>query len=307
MRIFTVFVFVVLQLVIFTEAAFFRNLFSKRRNRVLAGGDPKEGSDKSLILDTVPNTPPSSKAVSPKNSNSSGKVFAINTEEANNNINAKKVKKASIMELKSRLSSRITEGFDTLKESSACELLQIDERLMTEILDPEDRIQFLLAAFNVDLNKRYGENAAHTPATIINFSTEIENRLNGIKNLKDYLKILVSFYKVCLRDLVFDDILKAVLKSEIFTLEELPEALGMNHEEIFDFACVNELKNVAKSLLIEDKVSRNIFGGVIEAALKGHDELVEELVELVGEKFGTGSTSLYHQILTELATIQFDK
>lgn len=306
MRIFTVFVFVLLHLVIFTEAAFFRNLFSKRRIRILAGGDPKEGSDKSC-LDTVPNTPPSSKAVSPKNSNSSGKVFAINAEEANNNINAKKVKNASIMELKSRLSPKITEGFDTLKESAARELLQIDERLMTEILDRKDRYQFLLAAFNVDLSRKYGENAAHTPSNILYFSTEIGNRLRATKNLKDYLKILVFFYKVCLRDLVLDGILKAILKSEIFNLEELPEALGINHEEIFYFACSNELKNVVKSLLIEDKVSQNIFNGVIEAALNGHDELVEELVELVGEKFGTGSASLYHQISTELATIQFDK
>ena len=305
MRIFTVFLLVALQLTIFTEAAFFRNLFSKRRNRILAGGDPKEGSDKSF--DTVPNTPPSSKAVSPKNSHSSGKVFAINTEEANNNINVKKVKNASIMELKSRLSPKITEGFKTLKESAARELLQIDERLMTEILDPKDRFQFLIAAFNVDLNKRYGENAAHTPANILHFSAEIGKRLRATKNLKEYLKILVDFYKVCLHELVLDDILMAILRSEIFTLDELPLALGMNHEEIFYFGCSNNLGNLAKSLLIENKVSRNIFGGVIEAALKRNDELVEELIELVGEKYGTGSTSLYHQILTELATIQLDK
>lgn len=291
---------------VLSEAMFsrFRLGWSTRKHsRVLPGGDGKTDE----LLETASNTPKSMKPTThspPRVISTGGNVATGTIDDPESSARNNKVA-GSVGRLKALLGPvNITAGFDALTEKGAKELLNLDERLMTEILDDDIRCQFLLTAFRIDPSIIRG---ANSEMGVIRFSYVIGRKLKETHELKGFLRILVKFYKFCLSPLVLDNVLSAVIKSEIFDLlDELPEVLGMNYNKIFNFACTRNIANVAESLIKSRKVSssKSVLNGVLEAYSQGNEDLGNELVRLIGEHFGTDSGSVYHQILKELAEIQ---
>lgn len=194
----------------------------------------------------------------------------------------------------------ITEGFEYLTENGAIALKELN----FDILDSEYRLEFLHSTFASELQKRETE----WSEILANFSIDIGKRISGTKNLKEFLKIIVDFYKFCSRKLDFENVIRIILKCEIFSLEELPEALKMSYDKIFSIACSKSVSNVAKALIINKKVKE---GWIIEYVLEywpfNDENFANELIQLIGEHYGTEVSSAYHTILFELAEGELER
>ena len=284
--------------IIATKASFFNFRLPWLKNRVHQGNDAVENN-----FESPHNTPISTKSRIPIQGLANEKVFPFDFEPVNDDVSAGE--RGPVIKLKELLSPKITNGFDDLTENGANELLKLDTHIISRVLNDSNRFQFLLVTFDIYPNIKNNRRIAL--ANISSFSEEIGRKLMQTNQLKDFVKILIEFYKFCINRQDLNKVLSAVLKSEIFTLEELLEALKMNYDEIFNFACVNNLQRIAKALIINRKVSFNITDGILEAFSMGFEDLVNELVNLTGVLFGTESSSVYHDILAEIAKIQLKK
>lgn len=200
--------------------------------------------------------------------------------------------------LRKALFPTVSKGIWDLSEASAAELLKLKYHAKL-VLDEVDRFDFLITDLqrSGDNNETFSERLRK----IRKFDEEIGNELKKSDELKDFLKVLVKFYSNCYGKVILDDCLKAILGAQIFTVEEMPEAFGMSKNEIFLFACKNGSKSTALDFVRSSRdQSLDLYDGAMAAKISGNDDLLDELIALIGEIYGTKGGGIYHSILYEI-------
>lgn len=186
---------------------------------------------------------------------------------------------------------KVTRGFELLSEEGAGELCKIKEHLLN-LYDPAGRNILLL----MDWERSHPNNSKPRSSAPLPFSRAIGRDLEQVQTVKDLLRVAVKYYKACYRDLIFDSIVVGVMKSRLFTWQEVAEMTGMSFSNLFWFACVQNDTESAKQLLnLINRRDDVIYEALWEAYDLGHVALAEEIFEIVGK---WESNQLYERLNT---------
>lgn len=192
-----------------------------------------------------------------------------------------------------------------ISEAGASELLKIKVPLII-LLSPEKRVELM----NYELEQREEFRFSscrrrHRPN--FRFNLEISRCLNDVKTLKDFLIVVVKFYRRCYADLLLDKCMKAIIAANVFSIEELTDVFEMSYKDLFDFACENGFDSLALELaerIPNQKV--NLREAAINAFNNGNDELSGKLLDLHRDMFGDDWNSDFHNVLSEIADGQLN-
>lgn len=184
-----------------------------------------------------------------------------------------------------------------LSEESARELLKIKWHMKT-VLDPTDRMNFFGRRYfnTLELYKIF------TRVNAENLHTKVDEELPKVKNLKDFLKIVINFYKAVGVKVFIEDCTRAILSSGIFHTRELLKVFQKSIDQIFQFACSNRINHLAIKLVRKNKYSKqlNLYEGIRKAFDDGNQKLGRELLSIVGNKYGKGPGSVYRDVHYDL-------
>lgn len=203
--------------------------------------------------------------------------------------------------LKSILSPKITKGYENLSEESARKLLKIS-RPLKFVLSADDRDE--VVTLYLESNNRGNKNILKFGEFEFIKNFEIEFEL--IDDLGQYLKMVLKFYKkFC--DILFKMCLIAILEAEIFTIDQLCEIeidFPLCIDELFVFACTENVPKVALMLLDRVKNDNIIIKGVKAASKNNHQDLTSSLINKIEAIYGYDS-SIYHETVYNLIEDQF--
>lgn len=190
-----------------------------------------------------------------------------------------------------------------LNEDSARELLKI-KIPMEVVLSPERRTNFMIRELD------YGKSAIYIKTAISKILNEYDNEisedLKKVLNLKDFLRIVIKFYKSCSNDLILKDCTLAVLGSAVFGIEELPSLFDMTFDEIFQISCENGLNGLAMEILCSKTPEElDLVKGVLSAFDDKNKKLAYELISTIRELYGNDEFSIFDEIISEIE--EFDK
>lgn len=188
-----------------------------------------------------------------------------------------------------------------ISEAGASELLKIKIPLII-LLSPKKRSEFLYSELE-DLDRiRVTENSSrHIPnrsrnrpikrrrrnSPIEKFNRDVSKRLSEVKTLKDFLVVVIKFYKKCYTKFILNDCIRAIIAANVFDIDELPKAFKTNYSSLFDFACENGFDSLALQLVERIPNQRvNLKEAAINAFNNGNYDLSEELLEILREKYG---------------------
>lgn len=192
-----------------------------------------------------------------------------------------------------------------ISEAGASELLKIKIPLII-VLSPEKRVELMTYELEQREELRFSScKRRHRPN--FRFNLEISRRLNDVKTLKDFLLVVVKFYRRCYADLLLDKCMKAIIASNVFSIEELTDVFEMSSKDLFDFACENGFNSLALELaerIPNQKV--NLREAAINAYNIGNDDLSGKLLDLHREMFGDDENSDFHNVLSEIADGQLN-
>lgn len=200
--------------------------------------------------------------------------------------------------LRKLLFPTVSKGVWDLSEASALELLKLKFHAKV-LIDDSQRFDFLMADLqrtDAAYNKKFMKRLKWARE----FDKEIGEDLKGSAELKDFLKVMIKFYSRCFEKLMLSDCITAIMKSQVFSVEEMPEIFGMSEDELFQSACKNDIKAVALDLIRNQDPNLDLIAGAMAAKKAENDELLSDLVNLVGEIHGTDSDGPYHTILYEI-------
>lgn len=122
--------------------------------------------------------------------------------------------------------------------------------------------------------------------------------MRNVRNLKDFLRTVIKFYKNRLNDATLYNCILAVMAStDIFDLQDLTEILDLSDDQMFQMACENRLNDLAKELFIRRREELDLSEGVLTAYKDQNMNLVLDLLVLIGEYYGKQEGSIYHKVL----------
>lgn len=182
-----------------------------------------------------------------------------------------------------------------LSEQSASELLKIRRHMIT-VLDPDNRFDFLIKLPELfDYKSEVSLNNAEK------LYYDIDDELVNVRNLKEFLRIVINFYKTLGANIILKDCIKAILNSAIFTTDELPQVLQMTFDQIFQFACINGFDALAIEL-VQTKAAEelNLYRGVVRVFSERNEKLGHELLSIIGKKYGNEPGSVYYRVCDHL-------
>jgi hypothetical protein len=194
----------------------------------------------------------------------------------------------------------------TLTENGARELFNIKIALNI-VLSSDKRVELMVHERQYFATTSPGDHDISHDFKIQRVNIQIAERLENVRNLKDFLKLVIRFYQNCFANLLLKDCTKSILASDVFEISELPEVFGMRFDEIFEFACENNLINLAKRL-IRTRSSRELdLVRVLKLYRRNNEQLCNKLLVVIRGEYGLQPESIYQKILHEIIQEQKEK
>jgi hypothetical protein len=187
-----------------------------------------------------------------------------------------------------------------ITEIGARELLKIKIPLNI-ILSSDKRVELMAHERQFFATTSPGDHDISLDSKIQRVNIQIAERLKKVRNLKDFLILVIRFYQNCFANLLLKDCTKAILASDVFEIFELPEIFGMRFDKIFEFACENNLIVLAKKL-IRTRSSRelDLVEGVLKVYRGNNEPLCNKLLTVIRREYGLEPESIYHNIIFEI-------
>lgn len=188
-----------------------------------------------------------------------------------------------------------------ISEAGASELLKIKIPLII-LLSPKKRSELMYSELeDLDRIRVTAIGRRHIPnrsrnrpikrprlySPIEKFNRDISKRLSEVKTLKEFLAVVIKFYKKCYTKLILKNCIRAIIAANVFDIDELPKACKMNYLSLFDFACENGFDSLALQLVERIPNQRlNLKAAAEDAFNNGNYDLSEEFQEILREKYG---------------------
>lgn len=189
----------------------------------------------------------------------------------------------------------------SFSEKGSKNLLEIQAAMRT-VLSLEKRLNLILKELDrANITGSYADSR-------LEFNDEISEDLSNVRNLKDFLKTVIKFYKNRLSETTLSKCILAIMAStDLFNLQDLTEILNLSDDQMFQIACENRLNDLAKELFIKSKEELYLYEGVL-AAYKDHNmDLFMDLLARIGDIYGRQEGSKYHRILCKVADFKKSK
>jgi hypothetical protein len=190
-----------------------------------------------------------------------------------------------------------------LSEESARELLKI-KRHMENVLIYDKRFDLIVLRLISRLKKaKFDIEEDYSDDKNLEYLGAMDEKLRTVQNLNEFLKIVFDFYKDFGFDEILSDCIKVILDSGVITLDMLLDWFDMPLDQIFQMACTKRLDDLAKKIVLDEETASkiNLYEGLVKVFGEGNKELLYELLDIVGKRYGMSVGSVYNEVCWNLS------
>jgi hypothetical protein len=196
-----------------------------------------------------------------------------------------------------------------LSEESARELLKI-KRHMENVLIYDNRSDLIILRLISRLKKakylksmKFDIEEDYSDDKNLEYLGAMDEKLRTVQNLNEFLKIVFDFYKDFGFDEILSDCIKVILDSGVITLDMLLDWFDMPLDQIFQMACTKRLDDLAKKIVLDEETASkiNLYEGLVKVFGEGNKELLYELLDIVGKRYGMSVGSVYNEVCWNLS------